>query len=588
MAVPVRQLREYQGDAVADTERRHAAGDLALAGSMATGGGKSSVLGQVLVNAVRRGGRALVLAHRTELCDQLAETIASLAPELPIGRIQGGRNVAHRPITVATTNTLGRWDRRTETLPRLEAWLAASDEPVAMVGYDELHHAASPGNRRILARIGCMGPEATVPMLGVSATLTRADRYGLGDIVHRDVAFDYPTTWLIEQGYLVAPRGKVVVADHLDLRKAKITAGDYQDGQLGEMVSQDADQIVQAWLDHADGRVTAGFFPTVESAQKILAAFLERGVPAEIVTGQTPTGDGMFQRGSAERGTGIYGRLCRGETRVLVGVMVTTEGWDAPSVSCILMGRPTRMAHLYQQIVGRGLRPVPAEKVASHGWVAKSDCLVLDVVGASRGQKLTSLIDLVPGASVDLSALDDLPCDTCHKVRCECGKGAGPERTGPPALQGPAFYETFDLLLSEDGAGDRWLATDAGHPVLAPSGLRRFAVILEQSDGRFRVGSVTKRGNPAPELIVADCSLDQARQAAEVWAVSLAPHLAHRNAVWRTRAKGAPSGRDCWNAVRLGIAEPEVYSAAELAELVAVTETSQRMDILGQGAAART
>jgi hypothetical protein len=156
---------------------------------------------------------------------------------------------------------------------------------------------------------------------------------------------------------------------------------------------------------------------------------------------------------------------------------------------------------------------------------------------------------------------------------------------GRRKLQGPAFYEDFDLLISES---DRWLATGRGHPVLYAQGLNRFAVILQERNGLYRVGSVTRRGPASPERIAAGLTLDQARRAAEEWAIRLAPHLGHAGAVWRTRSKGQPPGKMLGQARRLLIDEPGGYTAAELADLIAITEASQRMDILeGDGAAAR-
>lgn len=589
-----RQLRDYQESAVTDTERRQADGDLALAGVAATGLGKSTILAERIARHLRRnpGERAAVFAHRTELCDQLTETLGKVAPEFSVGRVQGDRNQVDRRIVVATVDTVRKVARGSDPenprLPRFEELTAPDLPPIGIVGYDEFHHAAAPSNRRILDRLEASGPDARVPLLGVTATLCRADKYGLGDLVHQLEAFKYDTMFGIGRGYLVMPRGKVVVADHLDLNRAKVTAGDYQDGQLGEMIAQDADQIVQAWLDHAENRITAGFFPTVASAQEMLAAVTARGVAAELVTGATPTGDGMFQRGSAERGTGIYGRLAKGITRVLVGVMVTTEGWDCPPVSCILMARPTRLPGLYQQIVGRGLRPVSPELAEAMGWeLPPPDCLILDVVGASRGQKLVSLIELVPTAEVDLTALDNVLCDDCHRVKCICAVGESMKDPdgGRRKLQGPAFYEDFDLLLNESG---RWLATDDGHPVLAPAGLGRFAVIVQQANGLYRVGTVTKRGNPDPQRLgQRGLTLDQARRVAEEWAIGQKPHLANARASWRTQSLGQPRGKDIWKAKRLGIKDPEAYTAAELAERIDIRETSMRMDILGQGAAKR-
>lgn len=36
--------------------------------------------------------------------------------------------------------------------------------------------------------------------------------------------------------------------------------------------------------------------------------------------------------------------------------MLLTEGWDCPTVDCIVILRPTKIRSLYQQMVGRGMR----------------------------------------------------------------------------------------------------------------------------------------------------------------------------------------------------------------------------------------
>ena len=42
--------------------------------------------------------------------------------------------------------------------------------------------------------------------------------------------------------------------------------------------------------------------------------------------------------------------------------MLLTEGWDCPSVDCIINLRPTKVRSLYQQIIGRGLRLSPGKE----------------------------------------------------------------------------------------------------------------------------------------------------------------------------------------------------------------------------------
>ena len=67
-----------------------------------------------------------------------------------------------------------------------------------------------------------------------------------------------------------------------------------------------------------------------------------------------------------------------GQTRVVANCAVLTEGFDEPSVDCIIIARPTQSAPLYQQMLGRGTRTYPG----------KTDCLVLDVVGVSTQHAL--------------------------------------------------------------------------------------------------------------------------------------------------------------------------------------------------------
>ena len=57
-----------------------------------------------------------------------------------------------------------------------------------------------------------------------------------------------------------------------------------------------------------------------------------------------------------------------GKYDVLCNSMLLTEGWDCPSVDCIVVLRPTKVRSLYVQMVGRGLRLAEG----------KTHCLVLD------------------------------------------------------------------------------------------------------------------------------------------------------------------------------------------------------------------
>jgi hypothetical protein len=368
------------------------------------------------------------------------------------------------------------------------------------------------------------------------------------------------------------------VVEHLDLNTAKVSRGDYQDNELGAMVAQDVDQIVKAWLEHASDRITVAFTPNVESAQQLANEFRMAGVPTGEVYGSTP---------KAERDR-VYADLGTGRLRVLVSVMVTTEGWDCPPVSCILMARPTRLPGLYQQIVGRGLRTFPG----------KHDCLVLDVVGASRFQRLVTLVDLYETAEYNTDELEALPCPECGGFTdaqrkamgdeaawgvepCTCidEVGDGIERDpdgGRIRLIGPAQYDDIEMFSTSEL---NWLFTKGGTRFL-PAG-DRMAMLWPDGEG-FLAGHCTVRGYENGKWVGRDgkwlneepLPLGPARELAEAWAVTFEPSIASRAASWRTRG-GKPSPAQVQFAMGLGVADPETMNKARLSDEISIALASR-------------
>src|SRR5258706_4139891 len=267
-----RRLRPYQVEAVAAIEGAWSDGMLRPAIVLPTGTGKTDVIARIATDAAGAGRRVLALAHRSELLDQITQRCQMHAPRIPVGRVQAERNQVRRPIIVAMAPTPANEKRRAQ-LPR-----------PSLVICDEAHHAASPSQVAILSWAGSFD---RTPTMGVTATMTRGDRRGLGD-VWQDVVYQRSIKWAIDSGWLVEPRGRAVVTDHMDLAQAKVSRGDYQDGELGEMVAQDVDQIVKAWREHASDRITVAFTPNVDSARVLADEFRAAGVPVEEVYGHTP------------------------------------------------------------------------------------------------------------------------------------------------------------------------------------------------------------------------------------------------------------------------------------------------------------
>ena len=113
------------------------------------------------------------------------------------------------------------------------------------------------------------------------------------------------------------------------------------------------------------------FVPTVKLAYKMAKVFRDCGIAAE----------GLDGTALPDKRRAVIDRFRTGQTMVLVNAALFLEGFDEPSIDCIIVASPTRSHVRYTQIVGRGLRPFPG----------KEDCLVRDVVGASDRLDLQTL-----------------------------------------------------------------------------------------------------------------------------------------------------------------------------------------------------
>ena len=561
-----RQLRDYQRDAVDAVRAEHARGVLRTAIILPTGAGKTDCIAALATDTVRRGGRVLAICHLMTALTQIADRCRMHFPEYGhalVGRVQGEVDQRNRPIVVGSVPTLRQARRR----DRIEPY-----GPNDLVIIDECHHAASAGQLDILRWAGAF--EST-PTFGVTATMYQTRKSGpqLGD-VWQSVAFERDIAWAIGEGWLVKPRGLSVVLDHLDLSKAKSRGGDFADGDVGEMVAQDADQVVAAWIEHGENRITAAFVPTVDAAKEWCAAFDRAGVAAELVTEQVP----HRERGDAAAGTGIYGRLARGETRVVVSVAALLEAWDCPQVSCILWGRPTQVDGVYIQGIGRGLRPSPG----------KTDCLVLDAVGVTRHRKLRVLPDLIEGA--EYAEIRPQSCARCGKYRtppdrfdprCVCPPVERDPLGGRVELVGPARYEPVDLFGEEvaetaDPPYFLWLKTRGGIAFVPAKD--RIVALTPEPGGTWRAGHVHRDRFERGVRLASGATLREAKCAAEEWAEGYCePTYWARRAPWR-RAGNPPSEGQVRAAKAQGMADPERHSRAAVSDFLSVRAASRRLD----------
>ena len=298
-----------------------------------TGCGKTIVFAKVTEDCVRRGERVLILAHRGELLGQAADKLMTAT----------GLGCATEK---AEESCLGSWFRVTvgsvQTMmreKRLEQFPADYFQAVII---DEAHHCLSESYQRVLQHF----PDAKV--LGVTATPDRGDMRNL-EQYFQTLAYEYTLPKAIKEGYL-SPIKALTLPLKLDLSGVGVQAGDFKSGEIATALDPYLHQIAEEMIKYCMDRKTVVFLPLVKTSQKFRDILNESGFQAAEVNGDS--------RDRAEVLEGFE----RGQYNVLCNSMLLTEGWDCPSVDCIVVLRPTKIRSLYSQMVGRGTRLHPGKE----------------------------------------------------------------------------------------------------------------------------------------------------------------------------------------------------------------------------------
>jgi superfamily II DNA or RNA helicase len=99
------ELRPYQLEAIAAIEEAHRRGVRRPLLGLPTGTGKTVIFADLIR---KRGGCALVLAHRDELLAQATDKIRQIDPGARLGLVKAEANEVEAPVVVASMQTLAR------------------------------------------------------------------------------------------------------------------------------------------------------------------------------------------------------------------------------------------------------------------------------------------------------------------------------------------------------------------------------------------------------------------------------------------------------------------------------------------------
>lgn len=351
------ELRPYQEEARQAVEEQWEQVDKTLL-VLPTGTGKTVVFSKIIEDRVRQGSRALILAHRGELLDQAADKLASAT----------GLMCATEK---AEQSCLGSWFRvvvgSVQTLMREKRLNQFDSDYFDTIVVDEAHHCISDSYQKVLKHF----PEAKV--LGVTATPDRGDMRNLGSYFE-SLAYEYTLPKAIKEGYLCPIKAQTIPLK-LDLSSVSVQAGDFKAGDIGTALDPYLVQIAEEMGKVCHDRKTVVFLPLIKTSQKFCKMLNEAGFAAAEVNGDS--------KDRAE----ILKDFENGRYNVLCNSMLLTEGWDCPSVDCIVVLRPTKIRSLYCQMVGRGTRLSPE--------TGKTELLLLDFLWHTERHELCHPAHLV-------------------------------------------------------------------------------------------------------------------------------------------------------------------------------------------------
>ncbi|MBS4762133.1 DEAD/DEAH box helicase family protein [Carnobacteriaceae bacterium zg-ZUI252] len=327
------ELRPYQEEARIAVQKEWQNGNKRTLLVLPTGCGKTIVFSKIIEDRVRQGERVLVLAHRSELLEQASDKLAKAT----------GLGTA---LEKAENTSVGSWFRvvvgSVQTLQRHKRLSQFEKTHFDTIVIDEAHHSISDGYQTILQHFD----KANV--LGVTATPDRGDMRNLGTYFD-SLAYEYSLVEAIKSGYL-SPIKALTIPLKLDLSSVAMQSGDFKASDVGTALDPYLESIADEMLQHCADKKTVVFLPLVKTSQKFRDILNAKGFKAAEVNGES--------KDRAE----ILEDFEKGKYNVLCNSMLLTEGWDCPSVDCVVVLRPTKVRALYSQMVGRGTRLYPGKE----------------------------------------------------------------------------------------------------------------------------------------------------------------------------------------------------------------------------------
>jgi superfamily II DNA or RNA helicase len=526
--------RDYQLAAIDAVHKDFNNGLRRLGISLPCALGKTVIISEMTRRVRQQRGTAVVLVHRDVLVDQTVRKLMNFVDHDDIGVVKASRNEVHKPVIVASVQTLARSNR----LDQLR--------PPTLTLVDEAHISRSPTFDKVFEHFDTV-PGGRGCMVGVTATWSRSDNKGLGDIFEK-ISFKRSIKWAVDNKYIVPPNA-IQLGGNIDLSEVRTGSdGDYVEKDAGEavMIEDVRDAVVQGYHALAQGRSAALFAPTQASAEFFLQALHESGVKVAGYFATTKKKDRIW----ADHG------YSTGAIKVLGTCTALSVGWDAPICDTILLVRPTKHAGTFIQIVGRAMRL----------WPGKKDALILDFVGATDDVSIKAEIDL--STTPEQKEKEEKGWDELEEEETEHVP------ISPMAKKIDGVHH-IDLFA---GTTARWLKTDFGMPFISTSEKSKSGTartfFIAPINGAWNVGVTgSVKSFSGGRWLAEGVTAPEAMEIGSEAALDDDPTIVHKKAAWR---RGDASEKQLVYARSIGV-NPDGMNKTQVADAITVRLASRTL-----------
>jgi len=343
------KLRDYQEEAIKKTYEylKSKKGNAPII-EVFTGGGKSLIMAQIMIDMVKIKRRVLCVTHVQELVQQNHDELKVIAPDIKATIYSNGlkKKDMTGDVVFASVQSIQKNIHK--------------GEPFNVILIDECD-LVSPNEttryRQLIDTLKLMNPE--VKIIGLTATPYRLDSgyiYGQDDSIFDGVSYQIGYAELLEKGYLcpIVTKSAVQSIDTSDVKKR---GGEYLESDLAraatkeELVKSAVAEIVKYGHDRKSWLV---FATGIKHAELLKDEFQTYGIDARCVNGTTP---------NAERQQ-LNQDFKDLKFKCLISVGTHTVGFNAPRVDLLALVRATLSTRLYVQIIGRCCRTHPEKQNA--------------------------------------------------------------------------------------------------------------------------------------------------------------------------------------------------------------------------------